>query len=167
MGDIFQLLCRHRQDVDRCCYFCYFFVLIFGFWRLLSAFLVRGHVDLLCTLLVTLPFPFAWPTANGRHRRGVRVLQGEAVADGRVRKALSGSDQHHPCLLGGQTSSFQEAMSEGFAAVGGLHVHVDVAQLLVQLVEPVDIGTHGLANLPSNGFPLSKVVVLAVDQVLV
>ena len=124
-------------------------------------------MDLLCTLLVTLPFPFAWPTANGRHRKGVRVLQEEAVADGRVRKALSGSDQHHPCLLGGQTSSFQKAMSEGFAAVGGLHVHVDVAQLLVQLVEPVDIGTHGLANLPSNSFPLSKVVVLAVDQVLV
>ena len=40
-------------------------------------------------------------------------------------------------------------------------------QLLVELVEPVHVGPHGLASKASHLFPSSEIVVLAVDELLV
>ena len=72
-----------------------------------------------------------------------------------------------PIMFRGQTRSFQEAVSEGLTTVSGLNVHVDMHQLFVELVVAVDVGTHGLTSFPSDGFPCTKVVVFAIDQVLV
>ncbi|CAE7356139.1 RE2 [Symbiodinium sp. CCMP2592] len=73
------------------------------------------------------------------------ILQKQGVTDRDPLEALAGGDEHHSRLLARKPRALQQSVPFGFTGVHPLDVDPEVTELLVGLVEPVDVGPHGLA----------------------